>query len=285
MKTLCAPTPRLACFGCCPPIRPAHYDALDFARSLRRELLDNRRRLQEEGPRFRPIVGYSCWGLGFLDPEGRRAGCMLHPFQNGGKELRALIDYGDKCRRESCLPSRMFALLPEAGQDFWLPMAAGLNTFLYSSPRGNPLFHLMLWGPSVLEPLRKLALERGWTETELLHRHRFLLDPFWQPQGARYLFRLVLDRFMEEEPGKGSMEDLCRELWQRVVALPEVRRPGATSLHAVDRVYTHRLPLEDDFRDFLRLGLQWEKVSLERARSLEEQVEQLACQVVRTVRN
>src|SRR5574340_715142 len=97
MKTLCAPTPELACFGCCPPIRPAHYDPLDFARSLRRELVENRRRLLEEGPRYRPIVGYSCWGLGFLDAQGRRAGCLLHPFHNDGSELRSLIDYGDKC--------------------------------------------------------------------------------------------------------------------------------------------------------------------------------------------
>lgn len=85
---------------------------------------------------------------------------------------------------------------------------------------------------------------------------------------------------MEEEPGNGSLEALCRELRQRIAALPEVRHPGATPPHAIDSVYTHRLPLEDDFRDFLRLGLQWEKVSVEQAQGLEEKIEELAREVV-----
>ena len=84
---------------------------------------------------------------------------------------------------------------------------------------------------------------------------------------------------MEEEPGNGSLEALCRELRQRVLALPEVCHPAA-SLHATDSVYTHRLPLEDDFRDFLRLGLRWEKVSVEQAQGLEEKIEELAREVV-----
>ncbi len=273
MKTLCAPTPELACFGCCPPIRPAHYDLLDFVGSLRREFIENRRNFLQEGPRYRPIVGYSCWGLGFLDARGRRAGCLLHPFQNEGRDLRYLIDYGNKCRRESCEPSRMFSLLPPEGREFWLPLVRGLNTFLYSSPRANPIFHLMLWGPDVLEPLRALAHYMNWTETELLQRHRFLLDSAWPPRASRYLFRLVLERFPETTGSDEPFEEICREFRRRVLSLPEIRLPHDT---LPESVYTHSLPMEPDFCDFLRLGLGWRKASPRHAGRIKDRIEEIA---------
>ena len=43
-------------------------------------------------------VIYCCEYLGFLDAEERRVGCLLHPFGNGGEDLRDVSFYG----RELC---------------------------------------------------------------------------------------------------------------------------------------------------------------------------------------
>lgn len=204
--SLCAPNPHLTCFGCCPPIRPPHYDPLDHVRILRREFRENRQQMREVGPRFKPIVGYSCWALGFLDAKGRRVGCLLHPLQNQGKDLRHLIDYGNKCARELCRPARFFARLPEAGRRFWLELAACFHSFLYSSRRANPLFHLLLWGRGVLEPLRRDALARHESATELIYRFPFLLSREWNPAAVRWVFRAVLQEVLQSPMGPASRE-------------------------------------------------------------------------------
>ena len=142
MPTLCNPTPDVLCFGCCPPIRPPHYDPLDYIATLRREFADNRQRFCIQGPNQGPIVGFSCWALGFLDAAGRRIGCLLHPEQHQGRDLRNVTGYGDKCRRERCLAARVFAALTPLTQSFWLEPAVGLDSFRFSSARANPLFHL-----------------------------------------------------------------------------------------------------------------------------------------------
>jgi hypothetical protein len=171
--TLCAPTSDILCFGCCPPIRPQHYDPLDWVASLRREFLDNRRRFLQYGPNQQPIVGFSCWALGYLDVTGRRIGCLLHPEQHQGQDLRSATGYGDKCRRERCLPAKAFdALTPEA-QTYWLEPAGGLCAFYYSSNKANPLFHILLWGAEILEPLCRQVVATGApvpVEHDLEHR-------------------------------------------------------------------------------------------------------------------
>jgi hypothetical protein len=271
--TLCAPTPGITCFGCCPPIRPPHYDPLDFVSSLRREFCDNRQLFLRHGPRQRPIVGYSCWALGYLDASGRRVGCLLHPLQNQGRDLRSAIDYGDKCERESCLAARMFAWLSPAAQLFCLSLAKGLNSFYYSSRRGNPLFHLLLWGPTVLEPLQVEAERLGWSATELVWQLPFLLEPGWQPRGQRYLLRLVLAAGTWSLPAKGNaLARACRRLWDAVVSLPEATKDDCPTAAAC---YVHQLPLEDDYLDFLRVGLGWQRATWSRARALQLRAEEL----------
>lgn len=269
MKTLCAPFPDLSCFGCCPPIRPAHYDPLDFVGSLRKEFAENRRRHITTGPTYQPIVGYHCWALGFLDAQGRCAGCLLHPGQNGGEDLRHLIDYGDKCRREMCFPARVFARLPASGQDFWLPLIHGLNTFHYSSRRANPLFHLLLWGHRVLELLRSRALDNHWSVTELLHRHSFLLARSGQPKAHRYLLRLILKSGDGKNSDVHNWEKALHNLRGRVLTLPPVLAARAAPQL---QCYTHQLPLEADFRDFCRLGLGLPKLTTSLATRIQEQV-------------
>jgi hypothetical protein len=260
--SLCAPEPELSCFGCCPPIRPAHYDPLDYVGSLRREYAENRSRHVNEGPRHHPIVGFSCWALGYLDACGRTVGCLLHPFQNQGEDLRHFIGYGDKCRRERCEPTRMFSLLSPEGQHFWLPLVRGLNAFYYSSPRANPLFHVMLWGHGVLERMRALAESRGWSVTELLWLEPFLTDRTWAPKAHRYLFRLLLETRQPAGYGNGELPGRCRTLLDSFLKSQEVQRSSRVQ-EEKGLPFVHTLGLDPDFQNLLRLGLGWKRCAPE----------------------
>ena len=53
---------------------------------------------EREDPAKRYEVIYCCEYLGFLDAEEKRVGCLLHPLQNGGNDLRDVSFYG----RELC---------------------------------------------------------------------------------------------------------------------------------------------------------------------------------------
>ena len=54
-------------------------------------------RRSEDGAKLYEVI-YCCEYLGFLDDEGKRVGCLLHPLQNGGTDLRDVSFYG----RELC---------------------------------------------------------------------------------------------------------------------------------------------------------------------------------------
>jgi hypothetical protein len=272
--TLCAPTSDILCFGCCPPIRPQHYDPLDWVASLRREFLDNRRRFLQYGPNQQPIVGFSCWALGYLDVTGRRIGCLLHPEQHQGQDLRSATGYGDKCRRERCLPAKAFdALTPEA-QTYWLEPAGGLCAFYYSSNKANPLFHILLWGAEILEPLCRQALRYGWNATELLWKVPVLSAREWSPRGHRFLLSMIwsTDSLQWAQQAK-LLEERCTKLLDRIRALPALRHGAAG---APDARYVHQLGLDEDYADFLRITLGWHRATGDQATILREQIEGLA---------
>ena len=266
---LCAPNEEFSCFACCPPIRPAGYDHLDYRSSIARELSDNRALYLRDGPRFRPIVGFTCWALGFLDARGHTAGCLLHPCRNNGEDLRNLVDYGNKCRRESCLPARTFDLMPTDHRRFWLVLVDGFDSFRYSSPRENPLFRILLWGHEVLRHLQSEATLRSWGTRDLLANHPFLMDPGWNPRSHRYLFRLTLDMAADGSNSPEDLEKSCQNLWRRILALPlnQMTSPGAD-----EEVLTHMLPMETDYLDFMRLALGWKRTSPAVARTLREMI-------------
>lgn len=279
---LCSPNEELSCFGCCPPIRPARYDHIDHVAILKREFAENRRLLKDEGPAWRPIVGYSCWALGFLDGEGRRVGCLLHPQGNGGRDLRYLIDYEDKCRRESCLAARAFAALPPEGRSFWLPLAYGMSPFFFSSPRANPLFHLLLWGREVLEAMRDLATREEWSVTELLWRRRFLLNRIWNPRGDRFFFRTVIERLAEEGDSLAGLEACCMELRTAFVFAqgPSSSKGAVKNAVAPDAPYTHSLPMDADFLDCLRITLNRSRISFDEAMKIHKALGDLAGEIM-----
>jgi hypothetical protein len=262
MISLCAPTPEITCFGCCPPIRPAHYDPLKYAGSLRREFAENRQRFLREGPAHRPIIGYSCWALGFLDAHGSKVGCMLHPEQNAGKDLRGLIGYGNKCRRESCPPAQVFSQMSAEAQEFWVTLAKGLNSFHYSSPGANPLFHILHWGKELLELMRIQAVANGWSITELLYHHGFLLSLQWRPKAHQYLFRTMITRGFEAYGSGEQLECYCIQVLKKISALPEIANAVPTSSLTL---FTHHLPMDRGFVDFLRIGLKITRTTTQRA--------------------
>ncbi|MHB8769401.1 MAG: hypothetical protein ACYC7J_00160 [Syntrophales bacterium] len=73
-------------------------DLTAFARTIR---------LAEDQTRRFDVI-YCCEYVGFLDPGERRVGCLLHPAQNGGVDLRGVSFYGrDLCDGHLC-PSHQF---------------------------------------------------------------------------------------------------------------------------------------------------------------------------------
>ncbi|MBI5522758.1 MAG: hypothetical protein HY910_09030 [Desulfarculus sp.] len=147
-QTLCSPGGGLSCFACCPPIRPAGYDHADHRPSLRR-LFSEARQDHLAGRPVRPMQGFVCSGLGFLDAQGRQVGCLYHPARHGGVDLRLATGYQPKCARESCPQARAFALLPPPARQALVDLCAGLDAFAFSSPRHNPLMRLLALGPEV----------------------------------------------------------------------------------------------------------------------------------------
>ncbi|WP_139796518.1 hypothetical protein [Desulfacinum hydrothermale] len=265
---LCAPDSERSCFGCCPPIRPAHYDPLDWVGSLKREFRDNRRAFRQPSPPGRPIVGFSCWALGYLDAQGRRIGCLLHPCQNGGRDLRDRVGYGSKCAREQCLASRVFSSLKAGEQRFWLELAHGLNAFYYSSRRANPLFHVLLWGKRVLGAFSSLAASRGWSATELVWRYPFLVDPKRAPRAWRYLAQMLLESAPAPPPNEG-LEGALNHLAQGAEAFFRERFPGQGGAEAV---FVHQAGLGQSLADFVRLHLGCHRAPLPFLRDLQDHV-------------
>ncbi|SHF28399.1 hypothetical protein SAMN02745206_01678 [Desulfacinum infernum DSM 9756] len=267
--SLCAPDEERSCFGCCPPIRPARYDPLDWVGSLKREFRDNRESLLRRSRPWRPVVGFSCWALGYLDGQGRRIGCLLHPAQNGGRDLRDAVGYRAKCAREQCLASRVFSRLDPREQRFWLEPAAGLNAFFYSSPRANPLFHVLLWGERVLGALASLASVRGWSATELVWRYPFLTDSRYRPRAHRFLAEVLLEgRPLQDLPENDRLEAAMGRLADLLESGLRRRWPENDQR---DTVHVHRAGTRESFADFVRLRLGCFKAPRQILRSLEKE--------------
>lgn len=250
-KSLCAPDADRSCFGCCPPIRPHGYDPLDWVSSLKREFREHRKALSRNVHSPKPIIGFSCWALGYLDAQGRTIGCLLHPARHAGRDLRHLTGYQEKCSREFCLPARQFHRLPPPFQAFWLGLAAGLDSFYYSSPRANPLFHVLLWGSPVLEKMANFALARGHSVTEIVYAYPFLTREGLFPRGHRFLVESVLRHGHERKLwNNAQIEAMAQEIHETICA--ELNR-WKSSPHGFDGLYVHQMGLGEDFADYLRL--------------------------------
>jgi hypothetical protein len=122
IRVLCQPDPGKSCGACC-----GLYNYVDSSREALTERLrarTKRYRDMVQGPddltryaaatfaaedfRKRYEVIYCCEYLGFLDDEEKKVGCLVHPLQNGGVDMRTVSFYGqDVCAGHLC-PSHHF---------------------------------------------------------------------------------------------------------------------------------------------------------------------------------
>ena len=243
MNSLCRPRQELSCFRCCPPIRPAGYDHLDHRAQITRLLRENTTALSQNDPQPQPIIGLSCWGLGFLDASERLVGCLLLPAQNRGRDRRGLIGYGQKCAREVCPQAQVFTALPSPVQEAAIALCQGQDSFAFSSPQTNPLWGLLAWGEEVIA-----ASLAGWRSGAGPWFAYLTSHP--RPKARAYLLARVFQSFDPSEFGQldpdrfeAEAEALCRRLGPL----------SSSPLGAAP--YLHRLDLEPGVADVLRFGL------------------------------
>ena len=248
--SLCMPDSEKSCFACCPPIRPAGYEHIQHKNIIKRMLRENTSSFQ---PKESPITGFSCWALGYIDKGFKRIGCLLHPEQNKGVDLRNLTGYGEKCRRESCLEARMFECLEYETRLFWLQFTNGLNSFSYSSRALNPVFRLLRWGKEVLEYIAKKENQARVSLSLLEEKYPFLKSRI-DPRGIAYPVKLALrtGRVMES----GDIEKIIKELKKQRAFYMAPTEEISKSIYT----YVHVLDMDKDFLDFLRLGLSIKKM-------------------------
>ncbi|MBN2124953.1 MAG: hypothetical protein JW821_11710 [Deltaproteobacteria bacterium] len=266
--TLCMPDGEKSCFACCPPIRPAGYEHLSYKNIIRRVLRENTQAYDREERGIRPITGFSCWALGYLDGGAARVGCLLHPLQNQGEDLRYRVDYGGKCRRETCPEAKVFSLLQPEQRRFWLGLTKGLDAFSYSSTSENFLFRLLGWGSSVLGLIASVKAERPPRRESFFQDYPFFSTPL-EPKACAYLLKGLLDRDRVR-----ALEDPCfrtdfERLHRQISESPAAKAGGETGDPPV-----HLQGLDPEFAKFLSLSLGVKRASPQDALRLKERVDE-----------
>jgi hypothetical protein len=262
--TLCVPDGKKSCFACCPPIRPAGYEHIQFRKSIERVLRENSEGFSKDEERITPITGFSCWALGYLDREHKLIGCLLHPGQNGGVDRRYRVDYGGKCRREICQEEKTFSELKCDEKKFWLHLADDLDSFSYSSRKINPLFPLMGWGTYLLSLIACVEGKRRFTRESFFEYY-----PFFQteilPRAHSYLIRRLVVRENVKKLKDGSFGSEFQNFVGRISRRLNQELPGGS-----DGPHVHLLDIDRDFSDFLRLSTGMKRVKMEDAVRLKE---------------
>lgn len=265
--SLCFPDGGKSCFACCPPIRPAGYDHIHYKNIIKRILRENRQDFDEKDKGITPITGFSCWALGYINNNPKLVGCMLHPAQNKGADLRYRVDYGDKCRRESCQEEKIFSLLGNHERMFWLHLADGLDSFAYSSREFNPLFKMMGWGADLLKTLAIGESEKVFTGDSFFSSYPIFMTKL-KPNGNAYLLNRLVERLGFRIL---SMESLKKDFEQFSVNISErlMNEYGDKQ----DGDFTHLLDFDNGFCDFLRISAGISRIKMEVAISAKEIVD------------
>jgi hypothetical protein len=264
VATLCMPDHEKSCFACCPPIRQAGYEHIQHKKIVERLLRENTRAFDIGDGKIMPITGFSCWALGYLDKDCRLVGCLLHPARNKGKDMRYLVDYGDKCRRETCPEAETFTALQPVGRRFWLSLAKGLDSFSYSSREKNPLFDLLGWGEDVLTSVSSDAGGLVSDRDSFFETFPFFVTGF-SSKAHRYILLKILrlkgTGILKKEPFRERFESFIMDLLKKLRSVREFdpRDP-----------YVHRLEIDRGFSDFLRLSVGVSRINPRKAGKLEE---------------
>ncbi len=230
-------------------------------------LRENTREFDRQNRDPRPITGFSCWALGYLDDHCRLVGCLLHPARHQGEDFRFLTGYGEKCRREDCPESSIFLELPVEARRFWLHLADGLGSFEYSSRRFNPLFHLLGWGSALLGAI-VVKENKEHLSPEHLSKTYPVLQSGVAPRANAYLLKgITRQRGIEALRGtlfERRFKDFSAHLMQHLSELP----------WQGDAPFTHLLSLDPLFLDLLRLGAGIKRIHDDLAISLKKEVDE-----------
>lgn len=194
---LCQPDSEKSCFFCCPPLRSFSYDPLQNSTVHDRILWQNRERFLRgkknlsQDPEVRPINGWDCWGLGYLDEKKKKVGCLLHPAQNNGTDFRYLVGYERKCAREVCLEAMTFNALSARAKKFYLTITIGMDSFHYSSRKWNPMFPMLLWGKTICENIAEAEDFRPLNRNEFVSTYDTFINLFSYKTDGYLLERIV----------------------------------------------------------------------------------------------
>ncbi len=265
--TLCSPDREKSCFACCPPIRPVHYEHIQYRPILERLLRENRRAFDNSKNEITPITGFSCWALGFIDNRYKQVGCLLHPMLNNGKDLRYRVNYGDKCRRERCPEEAVFSSLKISIRYVWVRLTEGLDSFSYSSKRINPLFMMMGWGKYLLQRIAYKENQNIVSWNTFLQRCPFFATAL-DPRGHAYLITRLIRRkgihLLRSEGFRSEFEGFSSDLCRRIQA--------GVNPHS-EEPFVHLLDLDPHFLDFLRLSAKISRLHQEYAAYLKRVVD------------
>ncbi|MFZ7112496.1 MAG: hypothetical protein ACOWYE_12505 [Desulfatiglandales bacterium] len=257
--TLCSPDGRKTCFACCPPIRPAGYEHIQYKGSVQRILRENTKDFERMKHGVHAITGFSCWALGYLDRDHRRIGCLLHPARNQGHDLRYRVGFDDKCRRETCPEAETFSRLGNEKKAFWLGLTENLDSFSYSSRTQNPLFRLMGWGTRILDLIAETEAHCAMKSEYFSRTYPFFATTLF-PKAHAYILHRLVDRAgpsILRSPGfRDAFEDFCKNLSSDAAREAPPTQEGTP---------VFRLDLDDHFRDTLRLFLGRTRLPLEAA--------------------
>lgn len=253
ISSLCFPDRIKSCFACCPPIRPAGYDHFDHKNSIKRLLLENSSEYDPEDKDVRPVTGFSCWAMGYVDNEYRQPGCLLHPCQNRGHDLRYRIDYGTKCIREICYEARVFERLNEEQKKFWLTLAEGMDSFEYSSRKINILFKITGWGNKILGIIADRESDKISGKSPFLKAYPFF-DSNIYPRGNAYLLTYLVNKRGVKALKKMKFMKSFKLFSRNLTASIKERFDMVTG-----PVHVHKMDMDPLFTDFLRLSLQLKK--------------------------
>jgi hypothetical protein len=177
------------------------------------------------------------------------------------------VDYGDKCRRETCPEAKAFSALRPPERRFWQGLAQGMDSFTYSSRRENPLFHLLGWGPSVLGLIASARVEKSPSRDTFLQDYPFFSTSL-SPKACAYLLKGVLDPDRPEVLADPLFRAGFERLHGDVCGSLATEAPGEAGETPV-----HRLGLDPDFANFLRLSLGVRRMESEEALRLKERVD------------
>jgi hypothetical protein len=137
---LCQPDEGKSCGACCGLYNWKNHSraAIEAILELQTELFSPFQKSENDFDRYRELRAsaidneklfetiYNCEFIGFIDPEHRRVGCMLHPMVTGGRDLRDHCFYGAEicsghfCPGYSCFNTAQQRSVVQATGDWYL---------------------------------------------------------------------------------------------------------------------------------------------------------------------